>query len=187
MPISSLTCFKCGRNSIPAPEGTTEKTRYICKECSPVAPALVELDFDQMHNGLMHPARARHAARRVASLTGEALNQVLRLKPDYLRAARERGERWLLGASAENIRRLPERRRVCLIMTVWGGLSSAEAGEIIGVNAQSVRNAVMLAKKDLLAMRLGTYHGNAKATHLGPRQKVLQMFAGYQQASVQIQ
>jgi len=33
--LPEILCSVCGRNSIPAPPGTTPRTRFVCRECCP--------------------------------------------------------------------------------------------------------------------------------------------------------
>lgn len=61
-----LVCWKCKQNSIPAPPGATEKTRYVCPACSPENEVHDDLDFQRFTDDpRVCPGNLMPAERRV--------------------------------------------------------------------------------------------------------------------------
>ena len=150
MEIDFLTCFMCKVTTIPAPEGATEETRYICAKCSGISAGIKESTphFDRcaFDRALASDQPAGNSFRD-KDILGDGLDSLASKPSADVSSARQRGEKWAAHASPVNLRALPEKCRRALLLTMWAGLTSAEAGKIMEIEAQTVRYNAMRAKK----------------------------------------
>lgn len=148
----TLTCHRCAEHSIPAPEGATAETRYVCPECSPLAEEDIHFDRCQFDNASFGEARLSAGSMDILhSLQNGWKSIIRRCKPRAI-TSRDRGEDWIAKATHENLLRLTERRRLSLILTAWCGLTSPQAASIMGMKDYQVRMAVSEAKQKLIGM-----------------------------------
>jgi hypothetical protein len=143
-----LSCYICNVNAIPAPEGATEETRYVCAKCSPLGTAegafLARCQFDRGH--ARKPLLSRSGVKQFIATE---CDRIISIPSPLIEAARDRGEKWVLNASLENLHALPEKSKRCLLLTMWYGMRSEEVAKLLGTRAQTVRTNVFYAKKIL--------------------------------------
>lgn len=144
-----LTCWKCGNRGIPAPEGATPQTRYICPGCAPVnGDSLVHFDRCQFDR----PRGSQFSKENLLKFLESETEQVLQRSAPSVERARRKGAAWVLWATVDNLCQLPRRSRQALLLTAWCGLKSAEAAEIMETKPQTVRALAFYARRLLSAM-----------------------------------
>lgn len=122
--IQFLTCHQCGKNSIPAPAGSTSRTKYICPRCSDVTEDDVHLDRCQFDN-----LPARLGSDSIATLDGHARSVAERPSARVL-SARKRGLAWAF-AMPEEICALPRAQRLSLLLVEFCELSRHDAAAML--------------------------------------------------------
>ena len=145
-----LVCWKCQKCSIPMPSGATKDTAYICPTCSPLG-SVEGAEFDRCAFDNAGAGKRLSKSDILAKMETECDRIVMRISP-AIHAARQAGELWALKATPENIKKLPERYRMSLLLTYWGGLLHSQVAEMLGKKELSVMTYVRDAKKLLLSM-----------------------------------
>lgn len=154
MGLKCLTCYVCKTTAIPAPKGATAETRYICRNCSDVPTSIKESSphFDRcVFDRALASDQPAGNSFRGKDILGDGLDRLASRPCRDIVSARQRGEKWAINATPHNLRALPQKCRQAFLLTMLAGLSSSEAGEIMGIKAQTVRWHVMQAKHAYLA------------------------------------
>lgn len=150
-----LVCHKCRRNSIPAPEGSTAKTRYICKECSPLA-----IDYSACVTGELASLSSLpwvwqgDAARGVKpeDVLGkftQNIDEIISRPSSKILRARKAGHAWAINATPARLARLAPALRKSFVMAWWAGLKDHEIADLLEIRRDQVRKNICEAKKIL--------------------------------------
>ena len=142
-----IFCHKCRKNFIEAPEGANEKTRYVCRECSPVS-FLVGWIFDrcQFDNVGHAPSMSKE---ELLNLFAANEDDITLTPSTMILAARRSGHNWARHATPGNLSRLQPAVKRSFVMYYWCGLKSREIAELLGIRADQIRKNIAEAKQQL--------------------------------------
>lgn len=166
-----LICWKCQKNSIPAPAGATYKTRFVCRECSPLGPDELRFDSSQFDEGMLPLSRYGPEARfkpddlRIKIPPSDATEAVevvqrrifagedIALPATIKKVALNGDGQWTRAVNAKNLLLLPDRMLQAFLLYYWSEFSHAQIASEMHISEQVSKNFVDRARKRLAVAR----------------------------------
>ena len=132
--MNRILCHQCGVNSIPAPPGATEKTRFICPDCSdvgaghgePEAGETAQLDRCQFDDFKIRPDQSEFPA-------------------NVLKAAAKTS--WAVAKADLSI--LSDQQQIVFFMRFWLGMNPEQISKSIGITKDTIKAQLYRAKRKM--------------------------------------
>jgi hypothetical protein len=149
-----LVCHVCRSRSIPMPAEATDKTRYVCQECSPLGVVfgggLDRCGFDEMR---LLPQMAREEMENddqaIIQYFERRLNDVVSTPSALIVRHRQAGHVWAVNSTRIRVMTLPTRQRIAFVAYYWAGLSAPEIADAMKIRGDSVNSLIMAARNKL--------------------------------------
>lgn len=133
-----LVCHKCGLHSIPAPEGATHQTQYVCPACSPICPEDFNFDRCQFDHAGIRPSSPGFARGARLLLNGHT-GRLVDVPSARIIEAQQDHRIWALRSTRPNVMRLPEKVRDVFVGFYWSEMTEPELGSQLDLCPRQVR------------------------------------------------
>lgn len=147
--LDVITCCKCLTVSIPAPEGTTPKTRYVCPACSPLSSDDIRFHYDRTQFDRCGPRAQINSLTLIVEHQGE----LAKFSSVELVRNRRMGIAWAENATPERIMSLPIKQRLSFLTRMCVGMTATESCYALEDNFTCVENNLNYAKRSLCRVR----------------------------------